>query len=325
VATEDKATIASSGADYTSLSACEAGEQQDYVTGDKYGTWEITGNFTDTTAVTVDGSTTNSTHWIEIRTTSTTFHGGKWDTGKYLLQVSDANALTMSQEFLVVDGLQVEVTNPSANYRVVAYFQDLASNTRVTMRHCILKATGGSTYRDRAVFHETGSTTRPVYMYNCVVWNVSTTVAHAANSCLYFNGGGGMYIWSCTFSGGYNSAYYVGGTIYAVDNIFVNAANTVAGTWTSPDYNSSDKGTTTGGAHDRTSQTFAFTNAAAGDFHLTALDGGAKGYGVADPGSGEFDDDIDRVARTGTWDIGADQYVAAGGTTILRQMMAHSE
>jgi hypothetical protein len=65
-------------------------------------------------------------------------------------------------------------------------------------------------------------------------------------------------------------AYYVGGTIYAVDCIFANAANTVAGTWTSSNYNSSDKGTTTGGANDRTSQTFAFTNAAAGDFHLTA-------------------------------------------------------
>jgi hypothetical protein len=59
-----------------------------------------------------------------------------------------------------------------------------------------------------------------------------------------------------------------------------------------------------------------FTNVTAGseDFHLPAgsalIDVGTDTSGDAAPLN--FTDDIDGVTRTGTWDIGADEYVAAG-------------
>ena len=59
------------------------------------------------------------------------------------------------------------------------------------------------------------------------------------------------------------------------------------------------------GTNSRTNQTFSFVNAAGGDFQLQAGDTGAKGFGLSDPASGLFSDDITGAARTNPWDIGA--------------------
>jgi hypothetical protein len=71
--------------------------------------------------------------------------------------------------------------------------------------------------------------------------------------------------------------------------------------------------TVTGGATgDRVSQTFTFVNAGASNWHLAEADTGAKDFGVTDPGSGAFSNDIDGEPRYGLWDIGADEYPSAG-------------
>jgi hypothetical protein len=69
-----------------------------------------------------------------------------------------------------------------------------------------------------------------------------------------------------------------------------------------------------GGTGNRFSQTFTF--AGAGNYHLASTDAGARGYGVSNPGSGLYSDDIDGQTRSAPWDIGADQYVTytVGGT-----------
>jgi hypothetical protein len=59
--------------------------------------------------------------------------------------------------------------------------------------------------------------------------------------------------------------------------------------------------------------TVSFVDAANGDFHLTSGDTVAKDNGT--DLSGTFTTDIDGQTRTGTWDIGADEYVASGETT----------
>jgi hypothetical protein len=71
------------------------------------------------------------------------------------------------------------------------------------------------------------------------------------------------------------------------------------------------------GLHSRREQTFAFINPAAGDYHLTATDGGARNYGLDlshDPQIPIFDD-LDGAARTGGWDIGADE-AASGADNV---------
>jgi len=70
------------------------------------------------------------------------------------------------------------------------------------------------------------------------------------------------------------------------------------------------------GTGDRNSQTFSFTDASNGDFHLTASDTGARGYGtnLYNDSVYAFQTDIDGDDRGGSgaqWDIGADECVVS--------------
>lgn len=47
------------------------------------------------------------------------------------------------------------------------------------------------------------------------------------------------------------------------------------------------------------------------------LDGTLDGAGTDDPGSGLYSDDITQTARTSTWDIGADEYIAAAAAAFV--------
>lgn len=74
--------------------------------------------------------------------------------------------------------------------------------------------------------------------------------------------------------------------------------------------NCSDIASDAPGSNSRTGSV-TFVNAGGDDYHLAPSDTVALGYGVADPGSGLFSDDIDGQARGIIWDIGADEYVSA--------------
>jgi len=75
---------------YTSLSAWEAGEQRDLTATDEIAVARIEGVWTnpDTTAVTIDGWTTDATRYIRIYTTLEARHGGVWSDAKYRLSVN---------------------------------------------------------------------------------------------------------------------------------------------------------------------------------------------------------------------------------------------
>ncbi len=70
------------------------------------------------------------------------------------------------------------------------------------------------------------------------------------------------------------------------------------------DYNASSD-TTAVGTNKRISQTFSFVNAGAGNFNLGSGDTGAMGFGVTDPASGLYLDNIIGTTRTVPWNIGA--------------------
>jgi len=60
------------------------------------------------------------------------------------------------------------------------------------------------------------------------------------------------------------------------------------------------------------------------NFHLGNSDTGAKGYGVSDPGSGLFSDDIDGETRSGSWDIGADDYQSGAAAAAITGTIINS-
>ena len=57
----------------------------------------------------------------------------------------------------------------------------------------------------------------------------------------------------------------------------------------------------------------AFTDYSNGDFSVKNDSSVLYGAGTDNPGAGLYSDDIIDTARSSTWDIGAFEYVAAGG------------
>ncbi len=298
--------------DYASLNALEAAQEQDLTDGggDTYtATCTTTGdNAADTTAVDITGWTTGAATYILIE--SADDHAGKWDATKYRLEVANATVLTVREDYVRFSGLQIGKSSSNGNDQYLMRFVDAGtSDTRVG--YCILKQAGNNSYTETAI-HATDATLK---VYNTVIYNVSTI---ASTSYCLRNAGGTTYLWNCTLSGGHRPTARISGTVEVRMTIGTGANNDPSGTYSNSDYNATDTTNAWGGGNDITGATFTFINAGSGDFHLHADDvSGAKDGGITDPSSGLYDDDIDQVTRVGTWDIGADEYVAPGGGGIV--------
>ena len=90
----------------------------------------------DTTAVTINGWTTNSTHYIKIYTPTSERHDGKWNTSKYRLEVTNNYGIVVSEEFVRIEGLQVKLTNSSGNDHYAIHLTNVCG-AELRVSHCI--------------------------------------------------------------------------------------------------------------------------------------------------------------------------------------------
>lgn len=318
MATERLKTIKPSGGDYTSLSAAEAGEDDygDLVSRDEWMHFSCYA-MQDTATVIIDGWTTDSTRYILVDTPSTERHDGKWNASKYRMEVNAWAAILESTEsYTKITGLQFKYTG-SGNENMV-------------------QLTAGGTFSYNIMYD-------PLFLHSYLLRIGAPT--DIFNNLFYQNSvdadlryGIRSYSWSVTSSKVYNNTFQnmnvgiiaqaSGNNVLAKNNLFRSVTTPCSGTFSAgTDYNATDAAsmgyTVTGGGntHDRLNQTFTFVDEAADDFHLASSDAGAKDYGVSDPGSGLFSDDIDGQTRSGSWDIGADEYIAAGGGPVIPVFM----
>jgi hypothetical protein len=322
------------GHDYHSLSLWEAGEQKDLVTADQIAIAKCraTGGTADTTACTIDGWTTDSTRYIKIWTdpSESYRHSGKWDTGKYRLVLSDSNnrcILISGAGYVRVDGIQLSHTNAAYSGGggiLIESFGDIKISNNI-----IKNISSTSNYAGTGIGITAGAAIdiKNIYIWNNVIYdfkNSGSSQGYAFNSSLWGGSSGQIYIYNNTI---------VDNVIGISDNIGLNISknnivkgsgdtNAYVGTFAAgTDYNATDGTDTTGqGAHSRISQTFTFVDEANDDFHLASNDVGARNYGTDLSGDSylPFSNDIDGQTRPGEgiWDIGADEYVAAGGLSI---------
>ena len=284
---------------YNSLNAAEAARHGDYVTDTDNIVYHLrsSGGTKDTTAVIFNGSTTNSVYDIRIIQ----------EDDNYILQAANTNVLTLSDAFITITKLQVELTATNANYQKALYVDGLPSGSVTNLDKLTLKGANNNSYRERCFSCDNG---RTVNIYNSVIYNTNAVDGSIANSLIH-NGGSTLNIYNCTISTGRNGAYLPLGTTKAVNCIFANIISVLgSGSWTNSDYNASDLGITTGGSNDIINATFEFVDSANGDFHLTSGDSsGAKDGGTDDPASGLYDDDKDGNLRVSPWDMGAYEYI----------------
>jgi len=301
-------TVKTSGGDYTSLAAAVTGEQLDLVTNTRILTIECY-SLKDTATVSIDGYTTSSSYYIKITSPVGQRHLGIWNTGKYYLEPASGHPITIKEQNVTIEFLQISALDTNtAQYCIFDYISD--ANATIKIKNNIFKGpVVDSTPNSRGVYLYLSAATCVWYIYN----NLFITFSGSAIvQDTYANQK--LYAYNNTIVNSYRGFVRSTGDFIAINNLLASigfTSYTYVGTFfTGSDYNASDNDDNIGiGGHNRVSQTFTFVGAS--DYHLNAADAGAIGYGVSDPGSGLFSDDIDGETRTGTWDCGADQHAAA--------------
>lgn len=316
--TTNTKTIKSSGGDYTSLASWEAGRQADLVAGDLIEVAECYDlGAADTTGVTIDGWTTGASNYIRITVPSAERHTGTRNTSKYRLVVSAgfSAAMIVSEEYVRIEGLQVR--NSAGNGSACIIIGPTGtSDVRVsdTIVHDISSSSTGDGFR---------ITRGTVGLYNCAAFACTGTSgvgfhsyntgspAVTANNCVAANCSNGFAVRGFLTMTAKNC--YAGGSVtsdYTRDG---------TATITKTTCYSEDGTESTSTAAFSTSSGAYFTNVTSGseNLHIGASsslkDAGTSLAGWAHPGG---DVDIDGDARSGSWDVGYDEYVSAGPTTI---------
>ena len=301
-ATQLLKTVKPSGGDYTSLEACMHANEQNLVTADKYFDVEIDGSWSsaDTTAVVIHNYTTDATRYINIYTTTAARHKGVWSTSYYILEPASGNAISSTALYITINGLQARA---SGSVTII----NNTGGASLNISNCIVR--GNSSNANGYVIQNFGK------IWNCIVYDISTT-----------SGQYGVYNGTAVYSTTVISGWIVMRSVVTVKNCYAGGGSFGTDYWgitnmttsASSDATSGSVGLRSIAVSTTADATHAgFTNITGGseDFHIKVgsplIDVGTDTSGDAAPLN--FTDDIDGVTRTGTWDIGADEYVAAGG------------
>lgn len=310
MATTVTKTIKSSGGDYTSLSAWEAANQGDLVAADEVRQAECYA-FEDTTAVTIDGSTVDSTRYMRVFAAAGAEAQMPWNTStSYRLRVLNT-ALNIQDDYVRVERIQVEFTSNASGNR---YAVQVNGVNGVRLIGVLARNAGADA--NNVVFSLTGiSSGNTVYAINCV----AIGAANGDNGFQFFpTGTGAALLYNCTAvncaTGFYNASSpgAIAKNCLSYGNVTADFGDGGGGWAAGTEFNASEDATAPG-TSSRTSQTFTFVNTAGGDYHLDSGDGGAKDFGkdLSADAAFPFSDDFDGVARSGSWDIGADEIVSA--------------
>lgn len=308
MATEVIKTVKPSGGDYTSLSAWESGEQADIVAADEIATAECY-SMQDTADFSISAWTTDAARYIRIYTPASERHDGKFDTSKYYLDVDfgagGGTALYMWESYVKIDGIQIRV-KASTNANCMA-ISNLTSPNRFEISNCIITSHASSTVAVSGL-NCNATNLDTVYIWNCVVYDMTYG---SGGMGIGLGNGSNLYVYNCSVYNCYRNIRRFSGTVTVKNTVSFGSSYDFVGTMTI-DYCASDDGDGTNAVTPSDWST-VFEDYTAGDFHLKSTDTDLIGAGTDDPGSGLYSDDIDGEARTSTWDIGADEYIAAGG------------
>jgi hypothetical protein len=237
-------------------------------------------------------------------------HSGKWDANKYYLNIAASYAINNQVRYIWFDGLQSTTSYSSGN--VQSFFTNTYTMPQMDISNCIIKSTiSDATYYCIGISVVGGNSTNQGRVWNNIIYgfnngHASSTGITASDAVYIYNNT--VYNCHVGISGSYSYPVLKNNICYSNDGgdysgaVKNTATNNLSSDNTAPAYNTYYR-----------SKTLAFVNTGSGteDFHLASTDTDAIDHG-ADL-SASFTDDIDGQTRSGTWDIGADEYVAAGG------------
>ena len=330
MATLLKHTVKPSGGDFDTLSAAAAhllSAHSDLVSQDQYAEIEISGDWSGTpdTAMTLfDWSVapiTDATHYIHVYTDSANRARSAWDTSKYILGVSNDYVMKIYDNCVRIDGLQLSSPAQDADFRCGIFTAwQTGNNADIRLSNLLIKGPNSATYRFYGINLGDPLGTGKVYIWNTVVFGMSTGDSDAA----IVDGSstaGSKYIYNCVALGGVQgllaasagwvikNSYFKGDTGYAIDGVSNCTLTSVA--------TSDETGTIDNVAYDANN----FKNVGAGteDFDLAGT--GSALYHAGSDTSGDsaplnFGTDIHGDNYYSQRSIGVDEVIASGGATI---------
>jgi hypothetical protein len=316
-ATQLLKTVMPSGGDYTSLNACMVAQQQNLVTNGYYLDVKIDGTWSsaDTTAVNITSYTTDSTHYINIYTTSTARHHGVYSESYYVLKASSAGASVYD------DGGIGNITLKNIQVQNTYAGTSIYSNA--------IRVNGDNNFVIGGIFISNGtnsssSALRSTALKNLTVEN-SIFISKGGADAAYVGGG-----YSGATEHFYNSNFISLGSnkgfnqfnsgSYQVDvqNCYASSTSGTAysmGALTKTFLTSASSDTSgTAGLQNIAYSTANFTNVTSGSENFNLPTGSAL-IGAGTDLSSTFTNDITGATRSTPWDIGAFKYASAGTTS----------
>lgn len=289
---------------YTSLNAWSTAETKNLVTADEQHTvyCRSSAGTADTTQVNMSVSwVTDATRYIEIIQTDTPANRVFSTSAYRLLQSNTTSACIYTRpQYIRFHGMQLQMTGAGSGSAAIYITATPAGGSDIRVDSCILYGGGGS--YDGILFNDANASTR---VYNCTITgfrygcNVNQGTVGIYNSTIYGNTQGIRRNFA--------------GTVAVKNCALGNNNDDFFGSIGTIDYCASDDGDGTNavnlspGATEADDWAAAWTDPSNGDFHVKDTDSVLYDAGVADPGSGLYDDDIRGVSRS-TWDIGAFEY-----------------
>lgn len=313
-------TIKPSGGDYTSLSGWEAGEQQDLVSAGDNAFAECYA-MSDTTLCDIFGWTTGASNYIKVYTPTAERHDGKYDTSAHRMELTDSNLLIIGEDFVRVDGSQFQSTKDSTGVHagININFQVLGSGAEIQISNCIFEGvlTGSSDVANWYGIYDQGQANAwTLKVRNNIIYDFQDRGGYNLVYGFDMQANCTAYLYNNTLHFCRRGYGVTGGTCVAKNNIAQDCDTNDGfyGTFDGASTNNcSDDSGDAPGSNPQTGEV-TFVNEGADDFHLDSSDTVALDNGVDLSSDTDlpFSDDIDGETRSGTWDIGADELIAAG-------------
>jgi len=276
-----------------------------YNDGDTMKTWS---------ALVINGWETSDSERIKMQTPASERHDGTRNSGFRVTTSDGAPLITISDAHVSIEGLAL---HQSQAYNII-YLAALPTPTDIRIFDCL--------------FTGTATTEKAIY-----VWDGDAKSRIYNNIFDGITGASGMGIWVYIADSVWiynNTLYNIGAigirrvrreydAVFVKNNVVVSGGPAFLGDFdASSDYNCSWD-TTAPGTHSIKDKAaydiFVDTTSSDPDLHLKAnsvcIDSGVD---LSSDPDLPFSDDIDGDTRTGTWDIGADEYIAEEGEAIKR-------
>jgi len=276
----------------------------------------------------LDGATTDSSYFRIIRPASGQGHDGTQNNGVTFAGGGKiGNLFGTVEDYSQTQDLIFNFTYTSSTSDYAVY--SIWGGTHAAVVGCIIHGLDSTIAGKRVIGFKASGAGVVGYFVNCLV-NDTTQHADERNFAVILATGN---FYNCSsVDGGFGFVSY-SGTMNCINCLSHNSSDLdfFQGGTNTLNYCASEDATANdwdngGSGNNQINQTFTFEGAA--DIHLAAGDSGAKDLGtdLSATGDYQFDDDIDGTTRSGTWDIGFDEYVAAGGSIVpLLMQYYHSE